>query len=219
MKSIILTGALLLSGITLYSQEQTEILEFTAFGTFNPKDSESKREKNCRGGFNNHIHILFQSEYRLIGSYPDFRFSAVHKDSSMKILDKGEIKYDTKTGLCSSGMKLEIPKSSVYSLVSSQKENGFKDNGTAVFSYNKKLDKESLYLSYLSCFNSKESFSVLIKTALGSVNEGTSGRINLSFPPGTVYSKCEIFKNSDCSCRIAFSRKNLKEEIRGSFKK
>lgn len=219
MKRIILAAVFLLYAFTLNSQEQKEILEFNAFGTFNPKDSESKKEQNCRGGFNNHISILFHSEYRLIGTYPNLRIASIQKDSNIEVFESGEIKYDSKTGLCSSKMKLGVPKSPVYSLVNSKKDNAFVDSDSAVFSYNKKLDKESLYLSLLSCFNSKDSFLELIKAAVGKDSEEMSARINYSFPSGTVYSKCEIIENLNCSCRISFSKRGLKEQISLQFQK
>ncbi|HRG75980.1 MAG TPA: hypothetical protein PLX69_15580 [Leptospiraceae bacterium] len=208
----------LLTFTNIFSQEQKEVLDLTVYGTFNPKDTLFNNEKNCKGGFNNHIDLLFNRVHKVIGTFPNLRITTVPKNSNLKIINLGEIKYDNKSNLCSAKLKLEINRSNTYTGLDIKKEEGFISNDSAVFYYSQKLENDSIYLSYLSCINPKDSFFKLIKSAIEQADEEKTARISLTYPPESIYSNCEIVKNSICNCTIFFNKKNLKSEIVNQFR-
>lgn len=199
-------------------QSSAQTLDFTATSSFILADSESVKKEKCNKGFESQIQLLFGRSYKVIGKYPDLRVMAVPVDSPVKIIETGEIKYDPNTNFCTSKLKLEVPTSfSIPKLTETEKEDGFKNDTTAVFQFTKKLEKDSLYLSYLSCFNPPEIFHDLINSAISDEMKAKTPRISLTYLPETFFTSCALIKNETCKCTMVIKKDNLKQEIVKKF--
>lgn len=205
----------LLPGIAS-AEDGKMIIPFTAYGTFQNKETETQKKDKCLAGFKNHIDLAFHSNYRLIGKKQNLKISRSAASQSVKILESGEIQYEKKSGICSSVLQMEVPKSDLYSLSGPRKKEGFHNDDTFIYHYNMNIDQENAYLSFLSCIMPKEVFSSLLDAA--SPENADSPFLSLSYPAGTAFSLCE-WKKKECRCTAAFHKKGLKKEIISKLEK
>lgn len=215
MKIIIM---LTIFSISVLSEE----LQYKAFGTYDAKKSKAEREKNCRQGFQNLTDLNFNTDYRLIGKLSSFRISSLpSKSPQSKISGMSEISYNDKDALCTSELKLTVPSLPVYSAKAKESKSAFIDSDMAVVQYSQNLNSMTpAYLGYLSCFQSRQAFTELIKISVEE-NPDENKSISLNFPAGSVFTNCGLKINKtqkSCSCLSVFHKKGLKKEIQEQLK-